>query len=181
MLGLLLGIGLSLAIGSGYFEQWRAMPALPTSAREFVAVGRQGIDHRFGISIKTEENAVFGCTHELNNCWIQDQTPSSYEISLIKVVRPCSYNSPEFFLLANPPSQVADCIQATLAEAEWGIKAAFVLDNQGHVWQWYYSNDGLSFLQKFLILSLFGLIIGIVFGSLWAKQIRSIQTVAEGN
>ena len=175
IVGMLLGLGLALAAGFGYFDQWRSMPALPTKAIDFVAAGRQGQEQLFGISIRTEDNAIWGCTYKLNNCWVRDQVPPQYEIDSTRVTQPCKSNSPEFFPLTNPPRNVTACIQATLWGADWGFKATYALDDTGNAWQWYPAGVNSAFFpQTFLYLIGFGCIAGITVGSVWAKQLRKV-------
>jgi hypothetical protein len=49
------------------------------------------------------------------------------------ITKPCNRSSPEFSILVDPPTNVADCFQVQINMIG---RFAFVLDNAGAVWKW---------------------------------------------
>ena len=150
--GLFLSIGCLTILASGGFTSWRNL-----------SIGIEEDDYDYFSSILLAENG---------------QRLSEYS----SIEEPCDYSLPEFYLIAFPPKNIADCAHLN------GIlsRTTYVRDTDGNLWEWSNPFTNIFFLfiipfyywysHPFLCSSLIGLFFAAIIIAVLNKKSTHAQT-----
>ncbi len=163
LLGFVIGYGLAWAVSTGYFQTWRQLPPSPAKATALLTAVRESI------YIQTADNQTYRCTEWMDECWIRESDPNDLP-TFDAVTRPCVSSRPEFFLFANAPRHVADCLQVTISYPDAYGRYAYILDQDGKLWIWSHITSAYTNLFLAYMLPGLGMIIGLVIGLIWARR-----------
>jgi hypothetical protein len=155
--GLILGFGLGHWSASGYLQSWEELPVPPNQIVDLLPAG----DHLF--NIKTLDGGVYRFSDRNNEGWIEE-TPHQDSSTSIEIQEPCDFSSSEFSFLSSPPRNIDDCIQVDAMYIDGYIRYAFVLDGNGHVWQWQLTRSPYKALGEQVCFPSLGLFIGVCIG-----------------
>ncbi len=169
LLGFVIGYSLAWAVSNGYFQVWRQLPSPPSKATALLTAARESI------YIKATDDRTYRCSDLWDECWFREPVPVDLPTSFT-VTRPCIFTRPEFFLLANAPRSIADCLQVTTPYPDGYGQSAYILDRDGKLWIWSHITDAYTNLIIAYLFPGVSLIVGLGLGILWAK--RNIRKAA---
>jgi hypothetical protein len=157
--GFVLGLVISKAADSGYFQQWQKLPVSSAKITELPSANGNSV------FAKTDSGEVLRCTEWNYECWVKDKIPERVSWSG-EVTKPCNYSSPEFVLLANPPGTRIDCVQSN----DGFTRYAYVLDDSGNTWQWAFGESIDNRMGRMVIYPALGALVGLILGVIWLRR-----------
>ena len=153
ILGFLAGCATWLALRSGYFVIWEALPPPPQKPLELI------ISREFALYISTQEGQTLLWN---GSAWEASDVPKDLRDGWY-IFKPCIRTWPQFSPLSNPPKGIKECIQDQGTYAEFYNKHVYVLDEEGRIWQWSHLTHGLGLLLWIMIFPCIGFFVGIIF------------------
>jgi hypothetical protein len=157
-IGLIVGLGGSHILSSGYSHVWNKLPSPPSPIAEFIAVGEGDI------IAKTTNDTILRCSSWRDECWVRDDI-SEYHFDSTRITRPCDLSSSEFRNIKINPENIIDCIQGVTQYPEGIGRYTYVLDINGNIWEWSYifaGSDTLYALFAPYCCSSLGIILGVI-------------------
>ncbi|HSJ58546.1 MAG TPA: hypothetical protein VLC95_15295 [Anaerolineae bacterium] len=167
ILGLLLGIGFGSASNAGYFERWEETEPAPAPIEELVISGQGSVFAR------TTTGETYSCALWRDECWFPAEIPSFDDDPYpTTVTKPCNLDTPAFFPLTNPPSDIVDCTQDYTMYADGWMEHSYVLDAQGLVWEWSHGESVYSAGGAYILFPCSGMLLGLAAGGgvVWWKR-----------